>query len=278
MIYFKKILILFLSLQSLGSNLSMSYNIELIIFENKNVETKEVFEKEFKIEVDEVLKFREVDLFYNKNSFNIKNKESFFTKLFADLNINRDVLNKESVDKKIPNPKEWFRKKSNLTILKKYETSLINSNSYKHLESLSWKQNIPSENFSKFLEYENQNKKYGFLIKLYKGRFLHVDLKAYLGTLPSKKLFKSDYTETYIDSFSYRQLNVENKNQDIKITLNEKNDYAKLNIDDSQTIYDKKSDVEVKIYIDEKRRVFNNDVHYFDHPRFGVILHISEDT
>ena len=68
------------------------------------------------------------------------------------------------------------------------------------------------------------------------------------------------------------------QNQDIKITLNEKNDYAKLNIDDSQTIYDKKSDVEVKIYIDEKRRVFNNDVHYFDHPRFGVILHISEDT
>lgn len=105
-----------------------------------------------------------------------------------------------------------------------------------------------------------------------------MDLKAYLGTLPNKKLFKSDYTETYIDSFSYRQLNVENKNQDIKITLNEKNDYAKLNIDDSQTIYDKKSDVEVKIYIDEKRRVFNNDVHYFDHPRFGVILHISEDT
>jgi len=256
----------------------MSYNIELIIFENKNVETKEVFEKEFKNEVDEVLKFREVDLFYNKSSFNIKNKESFFTKLFADLNINRDILNKESVDKKTSNPKEWFRKKSNLTILKKYETSLINSNNYKHLESLSWKQNIPSENFSKFLEYENQNKKYGFLIKLYKGRFLHVDLKAYLGTLPNKKLFKSDYTETYIDSFSYRQLNVENKNQDIKITLNEKNDYAKLNIDDSQTIYDKKSDVEVKIYIDEKRRVFNNDVHYFDHPRFGVILHISEDT
>jgi len=278
MIYFKKILILFLSLQSLGSNLSMSYNIELIIFENKNVETKEVFEKEFKNEVDEVLKFREVDLFYNKSSFNIKNKESFFTKLFAELNINRDVLNKESVDKKIPNPKEWFRKKSSLTILKKYETSLINSNNYKHLESLSWKQNIPSENFSKFLEYENQNKKYGFLIKLYKGRFLHVDLKAYLGKLPTKKLFKSDYTETYIDSFSYRQLNVENKNQDIKITLNKKNDYAKLNIDDSQTIYDKKSDVEVKIYIDEKRRVFNNDVHYFDHPRFGVILHISEDT
>ena len=53
---------------------------------------------------------------------------------------------------------------------------------------------------------------------------------------------------------------------------------AKLNIDDSQAIYDKKSDVEVKIYIDEKRRVFHNDVHYFDHPRFGVILHISEDT
>ncbi|MDC0367691.1 hypothetical protein OAM91_02735 [Gammaproteobacteria bacterium] len=111
MIYSKKILILFLSLQSVGSNLSMSYNIELIIFENKNVETKEIFEKEFTIEVDEVLKFREVDLFYNKNSFNIKNKESFFTKLFADLNINRDVLNKESVDKKNIKSKGMVSKK-----------------------------------------------------------------------------------------------------------------------------------------------------------------------
>ena len=52
MIYFKKILILFLSLQSVGSNLSMSYNIELIIFENKNVETKEIFEKEYKVDFE----------------------------------------------------------------------------------------------------------------------------------------------------------------------------------------------------------------------------------
>lgn len=280
MTYFKKILILFFSVQSTGSTLSTTYNIELIIFEHKEVMINEVFETNLNIEEDEVLKFRRVDLFYNKSSFNIEKNESFFSKLFADLKINRDNLEKEPVLKKAFNPKEWFRKKSRLTTLKKYEANIIKSNKYKHLESISWKQNIPSKNDSRFLEYENEYQDYGFLIKLYKERFLHVDLKAYLGSLSNQATLESDYTKLYIDSFK-PTLDLDNKNinQDIKLKLNKKNNYEKLNIDEnSQSLQNKESDAEIKIYINENRRIFNNDVHYFDHPRFGVILHISEDN
>ena len=280
MTYFKKILILFFSVQSTGSTLSTTYNIELIIFEHKEVKTNEVFETNLNIEEDEVLNFRTIDLFYNKSSFNIVKNESFFSKLFADLKINRGNLEKEPVLKKAFNPKEWFRKKSRLTSLKKYEANIIKSNKYKHLESISWKQNIPSKNDSRFLEYENEYQDYGFLIKLYKERFLHVDLKAYLGSLSNQVTLESDYTKLYIDSFKPR-LDLDNKNisHDIKLKLNKKNNYEKLNIDEnSQSLQNKESDAEIKIYINENRRIFDNDVHYFDHPRFGVILHISEDN
>ena len=280
MTYFKKILILFISVQSTGSTISTTYNIELIIFEHKEVRTNEVFETNLNIEEDEVLNFRTIDLFYNKSSFNIVKNESFFSKLFADLKINRGNLEKEPVLKKVFNPKEWFRKKSRLTTLKKYEANIIKSNKYKHLESISWKQNIPSKNDSRFLEYENEYQDYGFLIKLYKERFLHVDLKAYLGSLSNQVTLESDYTKLYIDSFK-PMLDLDNKNisHDIKLKLNKKNNYEKLNIDvNSQSLQNKERDAEIKIYINENRRIFDNDVHYFDHPRFGVILHISEDN
>ena len=61
--------------------------------------------------------------------------------------------------------------------------------------------------------------------------------------------------------------------------LNKKNNYEKLNIDkNNKTLQKNEDDSDIKIYINENRRIFDNDVHYFDHPRFGVILHISEDN
>ena len=281
MTYFKKILILFFSVQSTGSTISTTYNIELIIFEHKDARINEVFETSLNIEEDEVLEFRTVDLFYNKSSFNIEKNESFFSKLFADLKINRGNLEKEPVLKKAFNPKEWFRKKSRLTTLKKYEANIIKSNEYKHLESISWKQNIPSKNDSRFLKYENGYQDYGFLIKLYKERFLHVDLKAYLGSLPNQTTLESDYTKLYINNFRPRRGDLDNRNisQDIQLKLNKKNNYEKLNIDkNNKTLQKNEDDSDIKIYINENRRIFDNDVHYFDHPRFGVILHISKDN
>ena len=281
MTYFKQLLIMVLAIHSTGSSISTeSYDIEFIIFEHKETQVNENFDSKLVISETEVLKFRKVDLYLNENSFNIEQKDTFFSKIFSNLKIERTNINNTPSEKKgISNPKEWFRKDSKLIKLKNYENKLKNSNKYKLLESISWKQNIPYEKDSKFLEYENVIENYGVLLKLYRGRFLHVDLKAYLGNNLNRNFEISDLTEAYIENSNLELVdsNDQNIELDINLNLNKKNDYIKLKKGDDlyRDIVQKKEDI--KIFIDEKRRVFNEDVHYFDHPRFGIILYISKD-
>jgi len=79
---------------------------------------------------------------------------------------------------------------------------------------------LPDNESSNFLSYQSQNN-YGFLIRFYKKRFMHIDLKAYLG---------NSYTR--------------NSN--------------------------------IKIFIDNEKRIFNEEIHFFDHPYFGVVVSVSE--
>jgi hypothetical protein len=46
------------------------------------------------------------------------------------------------------------------------------------LESKSWIQTIPKDESSKFIYYSSDD--YGFLIKLYKKRFMHIELDTFL--------------------------------------------------------------------------------------------------
>ena len=32
----------------------------------------------------------------------------------------------------------------------------------------------------------------------------------------------------------------------------------------------------IKWFIDEDKRIFNNEIHYFDHPYFGVVIAVKE--
>ena len=47
----------------------------------------------------------------------------------------------------------------------------------------SWVQNIEDKESAVYLHHEVIEKQYGFLLKLYRSRFLHTDLKAYLGSI-----------------------------------------------------------------------------------------------
>jgi hypothetical protein len=72
-------------------------------------------------------------------------------------------------------------------------------------------------------------KKYGFFVKFYRNRFLHTDLKAYMGLLG---LSQTDTTESYIDKYDKKLLEVtSNKNlkNNIEIKLNSKNDFIDMN-------------------------------------------------
>ena len=62
--------------------------------------------------------------------------------------------------------------------------------------------------------------------------------------------------------------------RNLKIKLNKSNNYVELGGD--KIIPPNKKSREINIFIDEQRRIFNEEIHYFDHPMFGLILSIKE--
>ena len=254
------------------------YQIELIIFQYSNTNTDEVFENDFKAPKGEILNFYNPRLQLNKKSFNVKIQDNFFTKLFKNIkplnSRNRDIK-RDNTNIKIANPKSWYRKDNNLHTLAKLNDRLSRNTNYRLLDSFTWVQNIESKDNSNYLYHEDFDKKYGFFVKFYRNRFLHTDLKAYIGLLG---LSQTDTTESYIDKYDKKLLEVSsNKNlkNNIEIKLNSKNDFIDMNNnknDKNEILTSEK----IKWFIDEDKRIFNNEIHYFDHPYFGVVVAIKE--
>ena len=226
----------------------------------------------------ELLGFYSPPLSINSTSLFKKNIEkSFFTTMFENFKPKgvRESLEKSEAIR-APNPGNWFRKSSSLSHLKKLNTKLINSSKYNVLDSYSWVQNIEDKESSNYLTDINIDKKYGYYLKFYKTRFLHIDLKAYIGI--AKKSELKDITKMHIENYENKILTNNNEVSTIpsvEIKLNKKNIF-----DEIKTLNPKREPIkgfdEIKIFIDEERRIFNEEIHYFDHPYFGVIISINK--
>ena len=255
------------------------YRIELIIFQYSNTNTDEVFRNNFKAPEGEILNFYNPNLQLNKKSFNVKTQENFFTKLFKNirpLNIRNREINKDNTDIKVANPKSWYRKENNLQNLAKLNNRLSRNTNYRLLDSFSWIQNIESKDNSNYLYHEDFNKKYGFFLKFYRSRFLHTDLKAYMGLL---SLSGTDTTASYIDKYDKKLLEVSsntNLKNNIEIKLNNKNDFIDINNNKKTEKNEILTSERIKWFIDEDKRIFNNEIHYFDHPYFGIVISVNE--
>ena len=128
----------------------------------------------------------------------------------------------------ISNPKSWYRKNNNLETLDKLNKKLLRNDNYEVLDSFSWVQNIEDKESAVYLHHEVIEKQYGFLLKLYRSRFLHTDLKAYLGSI---NLSSNDITKSHIKEYESRLLessNNENTINNIKINLNKANEFMIL--------------------------------------------------
>ena len=255
------------------------YRIELIIFQYSNTNTDEVFRNNFKAPEGEILNFYNPNLQLNKKSFNVKTQENFFTKLFKNirpLNTRNREINKDNTDIKVANPKSWYRKENNLQNLAKLNNRLSRNTNYRLLDSFSWIQNIESKDNSNYLYHEDFNKKYGFFLKFYRSRFLHTDLKAYMGLL---SLSGTDTTASYIDKYDKKLLEVSsntNLKNNIEIKLNNKNDFIDINNNKKTEKNEILTSERIKWFIDEDKRIFNNEIHYFDHPYFGIVISVNE--
>ena len=275
---FNQILFILLLTFNLSSNDEVfdEYRIEFIIFEHQLKNNEEILSSELIIPGKEFINFQNPDLQINITAVqnSIKSKISEFQEVFQNIKpaISKSRNKKETSNSS--NPKEWFRKNSSLDTLKKLNLKLNRSSKYNVIDSYSWTQNIDSELESKYLHYRNNL--YGVYIKFYRNRFLHIDLKSYLGNLDEEY---TDVTNDYLnDHKSIRRDKklVSDNNLTINLKLNKKNDYVLIDRISKNLEINEKSDEIINVYIDEEKRLFNNEIHYFDHPSFGIVISISK--
>ncbi|MDC1150629.1 CsiV family protein [Gammaproteobacteria bacterium] len=280
----KLLFLLVISINSLLANSNLTedlkeYEIEIIIFQYNDVKTNENFDKTFISPTTESISFYNPKLQINKNAYLLESKENFFNRLFKDFNTksntNNTIIN-NNVNFKISNPKNWYRKTNDLDVLKKLNNKLKTNKKYKLLGSFKWIQNIDYKNNARYVFYEDIDNEFGLFLKLYRSRFLHADVKTYLGVIDKEPI---DVTKDEIKKFEKKLLDVNKKEinkitDNLTIKLNKPNNYVELNSE--KIIPRNKKSREINIFIDEQRRIFNEEIHYFDHPMLGLILSIKE--
>ena len=275
---------LFLSSLSANSELNLDlkeYEIEVIIFKHTNVLTDENFDEEFTTPSVETVSFYKPTLRINESAYQSKPKDNFFNRMFKDFNPikkSNNVLTKDQDISKVSNPKTWYRKTDNLVVLNKINNKLEINTNYELLDSFKWIQNIDYKDDARFLFYEDKQKEYGLYLKFYRSRFLHADIKLYLGVIDNDSI---DITKDKIAKFEKKifETNKESSKDlknDLKIELNKHNRYVDINSSKIAPSLNIPKSNETNIFIDEQRRIFNEEIHYFDHPWFGLILSIKE--
>ncbi len=258
-----------------------SYQIELLIFKHNSNNESEVFSDQFIKPEGEHIGFRDVDLYMNKSSFDIKQTDNFFQQLLSNITINKKKPIESKSSRNTTNPRKWFRRSDNLEKLKKFKSKLESSDDFIFLDSMSWQQNIPYKEESKYLTFNNEN--YGFYLNLYRNRYLHADLKSYLGLLVEKNNHINLNTDRYIEELDAKAINESKDNNidlDLNLSLNKNNKFVEITSisnrkKDLETLSQNKSETLI-YFIDEDRRLFNEEIHYFDHPMFGVLISISK--
>ena len=202
----------FLSNLVISEDNQSEYKIELIVFKYLNINSIESFNTKLIFPNEDII------YLYDKNSSIKEFKYSNFSnisKYISNIVDNGKGQNLNSA------PSVWFRDDIEIIKLKDLEKKIINDDKLELIDAKSWIQTIPNLEDSKFLFYESKSKYYGFLLNFYKKRFMHIDLKAYLGNVNSRSS-------------------------------------------------------NINIFIDNDKKLFNDEVHFFDHPYFGLILSINE--
>ena len=283
--YYKFILYVslsFYSINSISDDLDQ-YKIELLIYKYKNVSTDESFNTNLSIPEQNIIEFYDPDLYVNKKALlNFDNTSSFFSNLLKNINpVNRtkNIEIKSNEKDKLENPKYWFRKSNELITLNKIKNEIDKNKDLVLLESISWIQGINTSEDSVYLFNQDEVKGFGYFIRFYQKRFLHVDMKSFLGI--SETNSRTKFTLDYIKSMETKIIDNSTNNQiskkddlEINLTYPDMNEY--ININDFDEIERNYNPTKLNIYIDEQRRIFNTETYLFDHPYFGVLVNITK--
>jgi hypothetical protein len=254
------------------------YQIEIIIFKNLENNVSETFNSELKVPDGEMLSFYTPNIKVNKKLFQEYKKESVFLEFLKGIRPPKSKTKDkdESLNTRATNPEKWFRKSSELITLNNIRNKLSTKKEYRVLDSYSWIQNISNKKDAMYLSEANIDNNFGYYLKFYKTRFMHMDVKAYLGR--AKKDSNYLITRSYINKFDERMLeNLEEiESIDLDLKLNNKNEFFEIDLNKNIGSLERIEPQILNIYIDEEKRIFNDEIHYFDHPYFGIIISVKE--
>ena len=264
-------------------NNNETYSVEIVVFEQLEIIGNEQLEpQKLSIEgINTITLQDKLEISLNEksiiNSFDFEENEFSIDIMPID---QANANNKEPT--KLTNTRtnaqidesKWFEKKLKLDQLSNIYRRLDRRKEYKILHKESWIQPALSKENAPYIHEIFDNN--GLLIKLYKSRYLHLDVIAYLeGNLSSntdKKIIDRIKLEALKDSIP-EQINNYNIKIDTKIF--EKGEIVKPKnyIEEAITEPLIRLD-EVKYLLKEERRIFKDEVHYFDHPKIGVIISV----
>lgn len=276
-------LIFFVSFYSNAKYNNEAYSVEIVVFEQLEVIGNEQLESQkLNIEgINTITLQDKLEISLNEksiiNSFDFEKNE--FSVDIMPIN-ESNTNNKES--SRLTNIKtnslidenKWFEKKSKLDQLSNIYRRLDRRKEYKILHKESWIQPALSKENAPYIHEIFDNN--GLLIKLYKSRYLHLDVIAYLegdlSTNTDKKIINKIKLDALKDSIPD-----EIKDYDIKINTKifKKDEIVKPKINTEEAFTEPliRSD-EVKYLLKEERRIFKDEVHYFDHPKIGIIISV----
>ena len=169
---FSLIIIILSSFQLIEAENNDEYKIEIVLFNFNTTSTDELF----KTNLDEP-DINETIEFYDNELINTASKYSKFENISSYIS---SIIEYQYNKEKTSYPSTWYRESDDLEILENFKNNISKNNNIKLLGHHSWIQNIPEFNESKYLRFKNNDFDYGFYIKLYKKRFLHLDLKSFI--------------------------------------------------------------------------------------------------
>ena len=270
----------------LENNKINEYLIEVVIFEHLDFSTNESLNSQsLNLEDFEIISLVEKKKSQiNQSAVNKSFKEQVNNLIIPNielttikLNINQSQALSIKSNNNFNHRHAWYARSFELNELDNIYRRINRRKEYKVLHKVSWIQ--PALNYEETPYIHERFDNNGLLFKLYKSRYLHIDLLTYINGdifVNSQKDKINDIKinalkNTIPEDVEIQKITIDTKelykNQQLKIQNKPINKLLKDEIK-------KKSDID--FLLNENRRIFKNEVHYFDHPRIGVIISVYD--
>ena len=218
-----------------------------------------------------------------ERSFEVEVKEELIQNLdLMELTLEQNTELQAEPEKKKPllSTDKWFEKNDQLKELKNIYRRLDRRKEYKVLHKFSWMQPALAEKETPYIH--ETFDAHGLLIRLYKSRYLHLDLIGYMnGALESNKNIEQ------IESIKFLALqdSIPEDVDLIKIPVSSQILYMEElpKLEDELSIASEPmtslvTEGMVEYVLREDRRIFKNESHYFDHPKIGIIVSVYDSS